>query len=252
MPTLKPHQPAATVKLQAYMAQIGVASRRKSEELIEKGVVKVNGKPAHIGQRIDPHFDTVNVKGTTITPSAAPELVYFLVNKPPRYVSTTSDDQGRRTVLDLLPKSITNAYRLFPVGRLDIDSQGLILLTNDGELAQQLTHPSFQHQKTYEVLVLGRPSRKALDHLERGVRLKEGYSKPDHFEILHQDGNNTWIELTIHEGRNHQVRRMMDRIGYPVLDLIRTKMGPFELDSLDEERYIKLSAQEVRDIFAQK
>lgn len=247
---LKPHKPANTVKLQAFMAQFGVASRRKSELLIAEGGVQVNGQTAHVGQRIDPNFDVVKVKGRAINPTHAPDLVYFLVNKPVGYVSTTSDDQGRRTVLDLLPKNITSEFRLFPVGRLDIDSQGLLLLTNDGELAQQLTHPSYQHQKTYEVLVAGIPSRKALEHLERGVRLKEGYSKPDKIQVLHQDGDNTWIELTIHEGRNHQVRRMMDRIGYPVLDLIRTKMGPFELDALDEERYIKLSAQQVSEIFS--
>lgn len=234
------------------MAQLGVASRRKSEELIADGLVKVNGQPAHIGQRVNPNFDAVSIKGKTINNTSAPELVYFLVNKPRGHVSTTSDEHGRRTVLDLLPKTVTKEFRLFPVGRLDIDSQGLLLLTNDGPLAQQLTHPSFQHQKTYEVLVMGAPSRKALEHLERGVKLKEGYSKPDHIEVLHQDGNNTWIELTIHEGRNHQVRRMMERIGYPVLELIRTKMGPFELDTLDEARYIQLSSQEVAEIFGQK
>lgn len=234
------------------MAQLGVASRRKSEELITEGVVKVNGKEAHIGQRVNPLFDMVSINGKTITTAAKPELVYFLVNKPVGHVSTTSDELGRRTVLDLLPRDITNQFRLFPVGRLDIDSKGLILLTNDGELAQQLTHPSFQHQKTYEVLVEGAPSRKALEHLDRGVKLKEGYSRPDNIEVLHQDGHNTWIELTIHEGRNHQVRRMMERVGYPVLELIRTKMGPFDLDMLEEERYIQLSKQQVAEFLTSK
>lgn len=248
MPTLKQPVPGPTIKLQAAMAQLGVASRRKSEELIAAGKVLVNQKPAHIGQRIDLARDQISVNGKTITMAQPPELVYFLVNKPVGYVSTTSDEQGRKTVLDLLPKSVTTQYRLFPVGRLDLDSQGLILLTNDGELAQQLTHPSFRHQKTYEVLVQGTPSRKAIDHLRRGVKLKEGYSKPDSFEVIGPDGDNTWLELTLHEGRNHQVRRMMERIGYPVLELVRTKMGPFELDMLEEERYIKLSDDEISQI----
>lgn len=250
-----PNQPTTnpnSIKLQAFLAQQGIASRRKSEELIEQGVVTVNGQPAHIGQRINPAVDYVNVGGKTITTTDSTDLVYFLVNKPVGYVSTTSDELGRRTVLNLLPTETTQKYRLFPVGRLDIDSQGLILLTNDGQLTQQLTHPSFNHQKTYQVLVEGTPSTKAIEHLKRGVKLKEGYTKPDAFEVMDYQDNNTWLELVIHEGKNHQVRRMMERIGYPVIELIRTAIGPLTLDMLENDRYIQLSPDEIATFFAQK
>lgn len=241
-----------TIKLQAFLAQQGIASRRKAESLIEQGVVSVNGQLAHIGQRINPATDVINVGGKLITASDTTELVYFLVNKPIGHVSTTSDELGRRTVLNLLPTAITQKYRLFPVGRLDIESQGLILLTNDGQLTQQLTHPSFNHQKTYHVLVAGTPSTKAIEHLKRGVKLKEGYTKPDSFEILDYQDNNTWLALVLHEGKNHQVRRMMERIGYPVIELIRVAIGKLTLDMLENEGYIQLSPEQIATFLAPK
>jgi pseudouridine synthase len=245
-----PNKPAAnSIKLQAFIAQHGLASRRKAEALIDQGVVTVNGVVAHIGQRINPYQDKVNVGGKTLPTDQKTDLVYFLVNKPVGYVSTTHDEHGRRTVLDLLPKGITTKYRLFPVGRLDIESQGLILLTNDGELTQQLTHPSFRHKKTYHVQVAGIPSDKALEHLQRGVKLKEGYTKPDHLEILEHDHQSTWLEITIHEGRNHQVRRMMERIGYPVIKLVRIRMGPLNLEMVENGRYIELLDRDIAKFF---
>jgi pseudouridine synthase len=233
-----------TVKLQAFMSHRGIASRRKSESLIEKRLVTVNGEIAHLGQRVDPAKDTVTFKGRELEPTKA-EHVYILVDKPEGFVSTTSDNEGRRTVLNLLPNKITEDHRIYPVGRLDIDSQGLILVTNDGSLAQKLTHPSFHHTKTYQVLVKGIPSTLALNHLQRGVKLKEGYTKPDALEILGHENGNTWLEIMIHEGKNRQIRRMMDRIGYSVITLIRTHFGPFSLEMLEGKPYMILDKKEV-------
>lgn len=223
-----------SVKIHAYLASLGVASRRKAEQMVSEGKVKVNGEVAHIGQRVTPGKDKVDVQGLELNDQ---ELVYFLVNKPIGIISTTDDEHGRKTVLDLLPAEITTKYRLFPVGRLDKDSRGLVLLTNDGELTYQLTHPSQHHLKVYEVLLRGIPSTKALDHLKRGVKLKEGYIKPDNVNILGHEGGNTWLEITLHEGRYHQIRRMMSRIGYDVLELIRTKLGDYNLEMLDGKVY---------------
>lgn len=226
-----------SIKLQKYLSQMGIASRRKAEEMIAAGEVQVNHKPAHIGQRVNPQKDTVSVAGKPVASTA--ELVYFLVDKPVGYISTTNDELSRKTVLNLLPPQ---KKRLFPVGRLDQDSQGLMLLTNDGTLAQQMTHPSFETKKVYHVLVEGRPSTKALDHLRRGVKLKEGYTKPADVTVINHQDQNTLLEIIIHEGRNRQIRRMMDRVGYPVLELTRTAMGDYTIDDLDGKPYKKVAA----------
>lgn len=232
------------MKLHKFMAHAGVASRRKSEELIEKGKVTVNGTKAHIGQVIDPAHDSVTVEGKAIS-QADEVLRYFLVNKPLGLISTTSDELGRETVLSLIPRI---SERLYPVGRLDKDSTGLLLLTNDGDLANTLTHPRYQIKKTYHVVVEGKPSFSAIAHLERGVRLSEGYTQPAIIELLDSDVNTTTLEITIHEGKNHQVRRMMDRVGYPVVKLERIILGPFTLDQLEDKKYKELSSAEIANM----
>lgn len=233
----------STIKLQLFLARAGVASRRKSEALIEAGMVTVNGAVASIGQRIDPLHDKVSVKGTTI---AVPQQHrYFLVNKPVGYISTTSDEKGRKTVLQLIPKI---SERIYPVGRLDQESEGLMLLTNNGELTHKFTHPKFEIAKTYEVLLSAKPSKLALDHLRRGVKLKDGYTKPAVVSVLSHEGDQTWIEITITEGRNRQIRRMTERVGYETLELVRTKMGPFDIGDLDGEKYVEIPEEDVKKL----
>lgn len=233
-----------TVKLQAFLSQAGVASRRASEKLISEGKVLVNGTVAHIGQRIDPNNDTVICNGTTITSNEKKR--YFLVDKPIGYVSTTNDEMGRKNVTQLLPNDVKE--RLYPVGRLDIDSEGLLLLTNDGELSHLLTHPKYEVEKTYHVFTKRNPSFNAIMHLRKGVKLKEGYTNPATVERLSNDDNGAWTEITINEGRNHQVRRMMERVGYPVEKLVRISMGPFHIDMLEGEKVIELTENQVNEL----
>ena len=233
-----------TVKLQAFMSQAGIASRRASEKLIEQGKVTVNNEVAHIGQRIDVATDTISVDGAVIN---SPETKrYFIVDKPIGYVSTTSDEMGRKNVTELLPKEVTQ--RLYPVGRLDIDSEGLLLLTNDGEIAQKLTHPKFEIEKTYHVLTLKNLSFNALMHLRKGVKLKDGYTQPARVERLSSDTDGAWIEITITEGRNRQIRRMMERVGYPVEKLVRISMGPLHIDMLEGETILELSEEQITEL----
>lgn len=234
-----------TVKLQAFIAHTGFSSRRKAEEYIAEGKVLVNGAVAIIGDRIDPTKDSVEIEGKVLTLET--NLRYILINKPVGYVSTTYDELGRPTVLHLLPKI---HERLYPVGRLDLDSEGLLLLTNDGELTYKLTHPRFEIGKTYEVALDRRPTLDALNHLRHSVKLKEGYTSPAEVKTLGRLDEHYWVEITIHEGWNRQVRRMFERVGYEVLQLVRTKMGPFTLDMLDDKKYIELSRDEILNLMS--
>ncbi|PIY80824.1 MAG: pseudouridine synthase [Candidatus Pacebacteria bacterium CG_4_10_14_0_8_um_filter_42_14] len=228
-------------KLQQVIAHKGIASRRKAEELIRAGKVSVNGKTAHIGQRVILGEDIISVNGEKID---KPEnLRYFLVYKPVGYVSTTSDELGRKTVLKLLPTKVTE--RLYPVGRLDKDSEGLMLLSNDGELANKLTHPSFGIQKTYEATVKGKVSYKALQHLRRGVRISEGYVSPRSAKLLEKDPDQSIIQISLSEGKKHQVRRMVARIGYDVIKLVRTALGPFKLEHLAGKPLKEITKEEI-------
>ena len=229
------------------MAQAGIASRRKSEVLIESGAVTVNGKTASIGQRVHPDTDIIAVEGTVL--SQPQQHRYFLINKPVGYISTTADEKGRKTVLDVLPKQ---TERVYPVGRLDQESEGLMLLTNNGALAHRLTHPKFEIPKTYEVLVAGNPSWKALEHLRNGVKLKDGYTNPAEVSVISKEENTTWLEITITEGRNRQVRRMTERVGYETTELIRTKMGPFDIGDLEGKPYKELTEAEILEAFPEK
>lgn len=231
-----------TVKLHAFLAQHGYGSRRSVEELIAEGKVRVDGKVATVGQRVTGD-EAIKINGKLITVTET-TIRYFLINKPVGVVSTTSDELGRPTVLSLLP---TIPERLYPVGRLDIDSEGLMLLTNDGELANTMTHPRYGVEKIYRVTVDGVPSEKAIDHLERGVRLKEGYTNPATVENIKEKGGQTTFEITISQGWNQQVRRMCERVGYTVVRLVRISFGPFILDSLRENICIELSREEVTE-----
>lgn len=229
-----------TQKLQAYMAHAGIASRRASEKLIAEGKVRVNGEVAHIGQRITPGVDKVTVLGKSLqTPE---KLRYFLVYKPVGYVSTVTDDLNRRTVVSLIPPI---EERLYPVGRLDQDSEGLMLLTNDGNLAFKITHPSQKIPKTYHVTVAGKPTYKALNLMKEGVKLREGFTRPDIFEKIDETEDTTTFSMTIHQGYNRQVRRMFERIGYEVVRLKRVSLGNFSIEQLNNKPYVEIPSLEV-------
>ncbi|OIO44787.1 MAG: pseudouridine synthase [Candidatus Pacebacteria bacterium CG_4_10_14_3_um_filter_34_15] len=233
-----------SIKLQAFMSRAGIASRRASEKLIEDKKVFVNDRPAHIGQRIDASKDVVVVNGRTI--ASQEKFRYFLLNKPVGYVSTTSDELKRKTVLNLIPKEIKE--RLYPVGRLDVESEGLLLLTNDGELAQKLTHPSYKVKKTYHVVVKGTPTFKALNHLRNGVKLKDGFTKRAQVDVILKDEGETTLEITISEGRNRQIRRMLERVGYDTIRLVRIAMGPLDLEMIEDGNFAELNDTQIVEL----
>jgi 23S rRNA pseudouridine2605 synthase len=225
------------MRLAKYLASAGVASRRAAEELVRAGRVEVDGAVV-----TDPARDVgdagtaVAVDGRTVTPQA--QRVVFAVNKPAGVVSTARDPQKRPTVVSLVPSS----RRLYPVGRLDIDTTGLILLTDDGELAHRLTHPRFEVEKTYRALVACGPVREAaLNALRRGVELEDGYTAPADVRLIRPDT----IELTIHEGRKRQVKRMCEHVGHPVRRLERVRFGPLALGSLKPGEHRRLTDAEV-------
>lgn len=237
------------MKIQKFLAHAQVASRRKSEEYVQDGLVKVNGVKAHIGQVVDPDNDEITYKGTRVHVKIKKH--YLLLNKPSGYVSTTSDPHGRRTIIDLIP-SPYDKKKLYPVGRLDYESEGLILLTNDGDLAYRLTHPKFQVIKKYKVQVTREPSDQSLNKLSQGIVLDDGRTSPAKIVEISSDEDTTWLEISIHEGKKRQVRRMFEHIGHPVLRLIRTQIGHFQLGNLPIGKVRELSPGEYDRIPAVK
>lgn len=236
---------AGAMRLAKYLAHAGVASRRHAEALIAAGVVSVNGTPAlEPGRRVDPVHDDVRCRGRRVLATTAP--LYILLNKPAGVVTTARDPQQRRTVLDLLPPR-WREQRVYPVGRLDYDTEGLLLLTNDGELAHRLAHPRFAPAKEYAALVRGHPDATALHRLETGLLLP-GEARPTAPARAWQRaarGTATWVGLELHEGRNRQVRRMLAAIGHPALRLRRERIGPLVLGSLAPGAARVLRADEV-------
>lgn len=223
-----------SIRIHKFLAHAGVSSLRRSEELIRAGAVTVNGALASIGQAIDPATDQIKVNGRLI--KASQSTVTYLVHKPRSVVSTVSDPEGRRTVVSLVP---TKA-RLYPVGRLDYDSEGLMLLTNDGELANRLTHPRYEVDKTYRVLVKGVVTDKVVGYLSSGVTIEGKKTAPAQVTIVEPQPHNTWLDITIHEGRNRQIRKMCEAVGHPVMRLIRTHLGPYSLGDLKPGGYLQL------------
>lgn len=222
------------VRLQKYLAECGVASRRACEELIAAKRVRVNGEIAEIGRTIDPAADTVEVDGRTI---AQDQKIYIVLNKPAGTVTTASDTHGRKTVLDCV-RGVS--ARVFPVGRLDMDVEGVLLLTNDGELAHRLIHPSFEVKKIYQAWVRGHFAPEAGQRLEQGVLLDDGMTAPAQVEVLRRSQNSTLIQLTIHEGRKREVKRMCAAVGHPVRHLQRVAFGELRANGLrpGEWRYL--------------
>ncbi len=228
------------VRLQKLIASTGLSSRRKAEMLIAAGRVTVNGKAVtERGTKVDPERDHVKVDGKHLT-SAQP-FVYLMLNKPKNVMSTLDDPGGRTTVKDFL-RGVS--VRVFPVGRLDFDSEGLMLLTNNGGLAQALLHPRYHVPKTYLIKVKGILTDEEIARLERGIRLEDGMTGPAFVKKVKKAEQNSWLELTIREGRKHQVKRMLEAVEHPVIKLTRIRMGPLSLGDLPAGEFRFLTDRE--------
>lgn len=232
--------PLATERLHKYMARCGVASRRACEELIRQGRVKVNGRTVtQLGFQVEPDRDEVRVDGRVIRPVA--DLHYIMLHKPAGYVTTVSDPQGRPTVMELVPAS----PRLYPVGRLDLETEGLLLLTNDGPLAHRLMHPRYGVPKLYRVKVAGVVAPATLQRLRAGVLLEDGPTSPARVRLIRQEAGAALLEMELMEGRKRQVRRMCQAVGHPVLHLKRIGFGPLRLGRLPKGAWRPLTDAEV-------
>lgn len=228
-----------TTRLDSYLAHLGIDSRRNIQAILKRYTVLVNGKRVEeAGTRINPENDTITINGKNVI---VPQLVYFLLYKPKGYISTSDDEQGRKTVLDLV-KSPT---RIYPVGRLDKDSTGLMVLTNDGDLSNKLIHPKYHVPKTYEVLISGHVSDIKLQKLRNGVTLDDGMTRPAGVKVLRQTNSKALLQIVLYEGKKRQIRRMAEALELTVLDLKRVKFGPLTLGRLQPGNYRSLTKTEI-------
>jgi 23S rRNA pseudouridine2605 synthase len=231
----------ALERIQKILSAAGVCSRREAEEYIIEGKVKVNGViVTELGHKADPDRDVIKVGSKVV--KADEKKVYLLLNKPRGYVSTLKDPQNRKTVMELLTGL---HHRVYPVGRLDYDTEGLLLLTNDGDFSNAMMHPSREVSKTYQVKVSGILSDEDIRLLEDGVRLEDGMTAPAKVKKMKLTDANSWIELTIHEGRNRQVRRMCDAVGHRVMKLKRARVGPLDLKGTPLGTWRELTPAEI-------
>lgn len=235
-------------RLQKILAKAGVASRRRAEELIRQGRVTVNGEViTELGFKVDPASTVITFDGQPVT---LEDKVYILLNKPLGYVTTLSDPQGRPIITDLIPDI---AQRVFPVGRLDFDTEGALILTNDGRLGQSIIHPSYEVNKTYVATVKGNPTRAQINQLRKGVLLDDGHKTwPAKVRVMNVTSTGTTLELIIHEGKKRQVRRMLAAIGHPVEALKRTAYGNLKLGNLARGSYRFLTPHDLKKIFSGK
>ena len=230
------------VRLQKYIAMSGIASRRAAEVMIEEGRVKVNGKKVtEQGTKVETGCDTVTVDNKPV--EIKDKKYYIMLNKPAGYVSTAKDQFDRPTVVDIVKEEV--GTRIFPVGRLDYETEGLLLMTNDGDFTYKITHPKFQKDKTYIAVINGGIAIPDLNRLRKGVRVEDYTTSPAQVEIMDAAGGKTAIKITIHEGRNRQVRKMFDALGYTVIALKRIKIGELELGNLPIGRWRHLTSHEI-------
>jgi len=233
-------------RLQKILSELGIASRRKAEEFILEGRVTVNGKPAEIGSKADPERDHIKIDGKLLTLTAEPK-VYYIFNKPRNVMTTLQDPGGRPTISDYLGK-MRIKYRVYPVGRLDFDSEGLLLITNDGDLAHSVLHPSKKIPKTYEVKIKGFLEDGDIERLEHGIYLPDGKTAPAKLRKLRKLKENSWVEITIYEGRKRQIRRMLQHVGHPVSRLIRKRINGLSLGYLKPGEMRPLETEEVEKL----
>ncbi len=240
----KPEAPASPlVRLQKVLAESGIASRRHSEAIIKEGRVSVDGHVVtELGTKVDPHVQKIEVDGKAVQPE---HKAYYMVNKPEGFLCTNDDPEGRDRVIDLLPKT---RERLYPVGRLDEASQGLMLVTNDGPLANRLLHPRYGVPKVYRVQVAGNPEREALDQMRTGQEFSDGTFHVEAYKVTKTQGDSTFLEIVLKEGHNREIRRLFARIGHKVLKLQRIAFGPLRLGTLKLGSYRHLTTFEVRQL----
>lgn len=233
-------------RIQKILANFGHCSRRHAEILIAEGKVLVNEKKAQLGQKADPINDEIKVEGKVV--KKLKNHLYLALNKPKEYLSTVEDPTDRKTIMDLLPKEFKKTK---PAGRLDYESQGLIILSTDGTLINHVTHPKFLHSKEYEVVVKGKPSRETLKKLTSGTLKLHGYAlKPMEYKVADSNERHTKIKLTLTEGRKRQIRKVFEMLGHPIVKLLRTRIGPVELKSLKEGKYRELTLEEISKILS--
>lgn len=235
-------QSPKTIRLDKFLSNAGIRSRRGIKQLLKNQIITINGKRiTESGIRLDPYTDEVLLNGEKIQQS---EAVYFLLNKPMGYISTTADEHGRDNVISL----IDTQERIYPVGRLDKDTHGLLLLTNDGELTHQLIHPKYHIPKVYRLLVAGDVDPRQITLFQTGVMLDDGITRPAETKIVSQGKDQTILEVTLHEGRNRQIRRMCEAVGLGLLDLQRISFGPLRLDGLKLGTYRNLTKEEIHSL----
>lgn len=233
------------IRLQKYLADCGVDSRRKCEELILQGKVNVNGKTVtELGTKVIPKKDKVSINGALIEP--AKKYVYIMLNKPEGYITTAKEQFNRPAVMDLLSGV---SERVYPVGRLDMDTTGLLLFTNDGDMAFKITHPKYKINKTYIAEVNGCPDSEKMSKFRKGLRIEDYVTAPAEIRLVAKKKNTSILEITIHEGRNRQIKKMCDEIGHKVIKLQRKALGSLELGELEEGKFKYLKKSEVERIF---
>lgn len=240
MVPLKPATLSELIRLNLFLARYAGISRRTADRLISLGQVFINGKPATLGQKIHPQSDQVAINGKIIT-LRQQKYLYLILNKPPGYITTTRDQYNRPSVVDLIPKS----PRLYPVGRLDYATTGLLLFTNDGQMALRLTHPRYHLSKTYHLVTASPPNNSQLRRLRAGVVLSDGPTQPATAKLLNPVSGGFLWQLSITEGRNRQVRRMCDMLGLKLKSLSRVSLGPLRLGNLNSGHYRYLSPSEI-------
>jgi len=223
-------------RVQKFLSEQGVASRRKAEEFVKSGQVSINGRKAKLGDKVDPEKDTVKVYGKVIKAEA--KKIYIALNKPKGYVVSKSDPQGRHTVFSLLPEEMQK--KVWNVGRLDFNTEGLLIFTNDGELTQELSHPKYEHDKEYEVITYEAPTDMQIDKLRHGVEISTGPTAEAKVKI--KSGK---IFLTIHEGKKHQVRRMLEAVGLSVTNLKRVRMNKLELPNIKPGEFVYVKKTDI-------